>query len=167
MAKPWILKRKTQFNIGLTLLTIYFIYTGFSNIFNNQYHAQALDQKLQNFESSLMANQWIGNKGFRRWLPFQGSEESEEGTPLSRIIVFIYGAVLLLSSSSMYFFDDRDKRNYFGQILFIATLVDIMIFHQPFVEDRTLNNYERDMTYSILAGGISCGLLIVLGLRHR
>ncbi len=167
MAKPWIFKRKTQFNIGLTLLSMYYIYTGLSNIFNYQHHALALDQKLQNFESTLMANQWIGSSGFRRWLPFQGSEDSELATPLSCILVFLFGALTLFSASSMYFFDDRDKRNQFVQILLLTAIFDILVLHQPFVEDRTLNNYSRDMKHVILSGGVACGLLTIMGTRSR
>ncbi len=160
-------QRKTIFNAGLVIVTMFFIYSGLDRILNNSDHAMSLDRKLYNVESYCLQNYPSLPCEFRSYLPFQGSPD-DNSSLLSKIIVFLYGAaILVFGSASFFFFDDKDQRAYFLQLLIITQFIDAFLLHFPFVEEKTLDTYSRDMKYFMLTLGVTSGILMLLGYRNN
>ncbi len=103
---------------------------------------------------------------FRYYLPGLKNTEGVGASSFSKLVIFTYGlAVLGLGSASFYFFDDKDKRAFTLQLLIILQLVDAFFIHLPFIEEKTLDTYSKDMKYFMLTLSISCGIIMNLGYR--
>ena len=154
------------FNTGILLITIYFIFNGLSNIFNNDKHATALDMKLMNTESYLTLKYPTKNMQFTKLLPFYATEYNNEPSPFSRTISTLFGLTSLTLGALLFFFEDRDQRKNLAQYLILLCLFDVFVLHVPFVEDKGMNNYSREFKHMQLSLGVTCGLVMIMGMRR-
>ena len=158
-------KRKNLFTAGLILITLYFIFEGLSNIVGFQDGALAFDRKLYNMEAHFINNYPSISFQFRSYLPLQTLRGEPSSTDLSKLVIILYGAAILVLGCLSFFYEDRKMRSLFVQLLFLLQIFDAMVLHQPLVEDRHLDTFGCEVTHCALTVAICFSLMMVVGQR--
>ena len=156
-------KKKTLYNSGLILLTLFFICEGLSTMYLYQEEAIHLDSKLHNMEADWNNNYPSLSFRFKRILPFQNIAPGSVGTALSRMVMFTYGLATLVLGCLAFWFDEKRLRSLFIQILIALQMFYAFVLHLPFVEDKGMDSYTEEMERFIQSLMISSGLLMVVG----
>ncbi|CDW79951.1 px domain containing protein [Stylonychia lemnae] len=126
---------------SLYLLSLYFIYEGLQNIFDNDIRTSRLNLKIYNTESYIYNN-------FSRSFKFY-----EASLAFTNILLFLYGFLMLVSGCATAFFDDLETRDYFLRILIGLQIVEAFIIHNPFIETSEMKT--RDMIWFVRTAVVS------------
>ena len=100
------------YNVGIFLLTVYFVFNGLSHIFNYDSKGLAIDTKISNTESYLSMRD-IDLK-FTNYIPGFYNQDSQKPTIFSSTFSVIFGLVSIYLGGVFAFFDDREKRDKFA-----------------------------------------------------
>ena len=144
-------KKSTLVSLGVTLISLYFIFNGLETLTNQTTYVRHFDRKIYNIEAYL-ANSNLLLFSVRAWV--------EKATGL---IIIAMGLFQLVLGSMFLFFEDKHYRKTIVECLVVFQLFQAFVVHQPFIENsETLGIELKHFLTNLMIG---FGLIMVLGLR--
>eukprot|EP00347_Sterkiella_histriomuscorum_P004916 403358589 len=143
-------KRQVQ-QVSIYLLSLYFIFEGLNNLFDNYRRSEQLDVKLYNLEGKLY------NKGMLLFSFYDSMR------PIINTFLFIYGLGILIAGSGVAFFDEKPIRDSILKLLIVVEVFEALIIHNPFTE----NVEARHSELYWLVKNLGICICLVLALKAR